>query len=113
MRQTSLMGVEFKYENEAVPTASLAGTEAFDVAALPRDCSYRAIIASAPPTEIRSVASPALMGPSEGRYLNTRGVLCFFFAKSITGQFRLGDKICEQTENGEIERVNRVLQFGC
>lgn len=28
MNQTSLMRVEFKYENKAVPTASLAGTEA-------------------------------------------------------------------------------------
>lgn len=28
LKQTSLMRVEFKYENKAVPTESLAGTEA-------------------------------------------------------------------------------------
>lgn len=28
MNETSLMRVEFKYENKAVPTASVAGTEA-------------------------------------------------------------------------------------
>lgn len=50
LNQTSLMRVEFKYENKAVPTASFAGTEALrcrgggGVAATRRG-PYRAIIA--------------------------------------------------------------------
>lgn len=50
MNETSLMRVEFKYENKAVPTASLAGTEALRCrggggAAVTRRGQYRAIIA--------------------------------------------------------------------
>lgn len=48
MKQTSLMRVEFKYENKAVPTESVAGTEALRCRgddATRRDSSYRAIIA--------------------------------------------------------------------
>lgn len=82
LNETSLMRVEFKHENKAVPTASLAGTEALRCrgggggAAVARRGPYRAIIArDALLANCRQIYTATLPWPHSKAYRTLQAML--------------------------------------